>query len=62
MVDGGIEQELLDTILNVFQERGLLKNRGKQRTDSSHVVAAIRELSRLENMGKRYELLSTVWQ
>ena len=52
LLDGGIEQEPLDNILNVFQERGLLKNRGKQRTDSSHVVAAIRELSRLENVGE----------
>ena len=31
-----------------FQERGLLKAKGRQRTDSTHILAAIRTLSRLE--------------
>jgi transposase len=39
---------LLDTMLERFQQRGLLKARGKQRTDSTHVLAAIRDLDRLE--------------
>jgi transposase len=52
LLDGGIEQELLDTMLTVFQEHGLLKQRGKQRTDSSHVLAAIRDLNRLESVGE----------
>ncbi len=47
-----MEQELLDTMLTIFQEHDLLKQRGKQRTDSSHVVAAIRGLNRLESVGE----------
>ena len=33
-------------------ERGLLKARGKQRTDSTHVLAAVRMLNRLETVGE----------
>jgi transposase len=39
---------LLDTLLSLLQERGLLKPRARQRTDSTHVLAAIRTLNRLE--------------
>jgi transposase len=52
LLDGGMEQELLDTMLTIFQEHGLLKQRGKQRTDSSHVLAAVRRLNRLESVGE----------
>lgn len=41
-------QELLDTLLEACQARGWIKARGKQRTDSTHVLAAIRTLNRLE--------------
>src|SRR5947199_5530204 len=41
LVAGGAEQTLLDTMLARFKERGLLKARGRQRTDSTHVLAAI---------------------
>jgi len=43
---------LLDLLLERFRERGLLKARGKQRTDSTHVQAAIRILNRLELVGE----------
>ena len=52
LLNGGMEQKLLDTMLIIFQEHGLLKQRGKQRTDSSHVMAAIRGLNRLESVGE----------
>lgn len=52
LLDNGMEQQLLDRMLSVFSERGLLKQRGKQRTDSSHVLASIRVLNRLENVGE----------
>src|ERR1700691_967975 len=39
---------LLDKLLDVLKEQGLVKSRGKQRTDSMHVLAAIRILNRLE--------------
>jgi transposase len=52
LIAGGAEQELLDDMLRQFQGRGLLKARGQQRTDSTHVLAAIRELNRLELVGE----------
>src|SRR5579862_9911652 len=51
LVAGAAEQRLLDTVLNRFVERGFLKARGKQRTDSTHVLAAVRLLNRLETVG-----------
>jgi transposase len=48
LVAGAAEQLLLDTLLDVLQERGLLKARGAQRTDSTHILAAVRMLNRLE--------------
>ena len=45
LVAGNSEQVLLDTMLTLFQERGWLKARGKQRTDSAHVLAKIRALN-----------------
>jgi hypothetical protein len=38
---GGAEQQLLEFLLKQFKERGWLNERGKQRTDSTHVEAAI---------------------
>ena len=35
----------------MFRKRKLIKERGKQRTDSTHVLAAIRVLNRLEQVG-----------
>lgn len=52
LVAGGIEQQLLDTLLQQFKERGWIKERGLQRTDSTHVLAAIRNLNRLETVGE----------
>ncbi len=54
LLDSGIEQELLDTMLTVFKAHGLIKKRGKQRTDSSHVASAIRDLNRLESVGETF--------
>jgi transposase len=48
LLEGNAEQLLLDRMLEVFQEKKLLKVRGRQRTDSTHVVAAIRTMNRLE--------------
>lgn len=46
------ETLLFDTLLTQFRALGLLKPRGKQRTDSTHVLAAIRALNRLELVGE----------
>jgi transposase len=52
LLAGGVEQLLLETMLKRLQERGLLKARGKQRTDSTHILAAVRTLNRLELVGE----------
>ena len=39
---------LLDRVIDLLKEKNLLKVRGKQRTDSTHVLAAIRVMNRLE--------------
>lgn len=39
---------LLDGVLEKLREKKLLKERGKQRTDSTHVLASIRAMNRLE--------------
>jgi transposase len=46
------ERLLLDELLEVLKAHELIKARGKQRTDSTHVVAAIRDLNRLELAGE----------
>lgn len=48
LITGSPEALLLDTLLTHLQELGLLKARTKQRTDSTHILAAIRTLNRLE--------------
>ena len=48
LVEGGAEQGLLDALLALARERNLLSARGRQRTDSTHVLAAVRALNRLE--------------
>ena len=52
LLAGGVEQQLLDTLLERGKARGLLKARGRQRTDSTHVLAASRTLNRLECVGE----------
>jgi transposase len=52
LVAGQAELLLLDTFLARVRERGLLKTRGRQRPDSTHVLAAIRVLNRLELVGE----------
>jgi len=41
---------LLDRIIELLRDKKLLKERGKQRTDSTHVLASIRVMNRLELM------------
>src|SRR6266581_2889003 len=46
------ERRLFDKMLSQFRERGWVKERGKQRTDSTHVLAAVRAVNRLECVGE----------
>ena len=48
LVVGKAEHLLLDKMLERFKARGLVKARGKQRTDSTHVLAAVHDLHLLE--------------
>lgn len=52
LVEGKAEQQVLQPLLDVATKRGWLKARGKQRTDSTHVLGAIRTLNRLEVVGE----------
>jgi transposase len=52
LVDGHAERVLLDTLLRRAQALGLFRPRGRQRTDSTHVLAAVRILNRLERVGE----------
>jgi len=58
LVENDLQEMLLDRMLATFQTRGWVKARGRQRTDSTHVLAAIRTLNRLELVGEtmRYAL------
>ena len=48
----GLEQVVLDALLARLVSEGLVKAGGKQRTDSTHVVAAVAALTRLELAGE----------
>jgi len=52
LIVGQAEAKLFELMLNRFREAGLLKARGQQRTDSTHVLAAIQTLNRLECVGE----------
>lgn len=52
LVSGQKEQILLDQLLQVLKARGLLKAGGKQRTDATHILAAVRQLNRVEIVGE----------
>jgi transposase len=48
LLSGSAEQQLLDALLTLCRDRGWLHARGRQRTDSTHVLAAIRAHNRVE--------------
>ncbi len=52
VVAGGRETELFEVMLETLKAHGLLKARGRQRTDSTHILAAVRVLNRLERVGE----------
>src|SRR5262249_9779126 len=49
---GAAEDLLLDTLLESFRARGYLRARGRQRTDATHVLAALRVLNRIEQVAE----------
>ena len=51
LVEGDQLSLLLERIVEVCKDKGLLKGGGHQRSDSTHILAAIRDLSHLELVG-----------
>jgi transposase len=52
LLEGGAAERLSAKLLARCRALSLLKARGRQRTDATHVLAAIRELNRLERVGE----------
>ncbi len=48
LIEHGLEERVLELLLARLAELGLVKAGGRQRTDSTHVLAAVRSLNRLE--------------
>lgn len=52
VVEHGLEERVLDLLPAALKEKGLVKPGGRQRTDSTHVLAAVQEWNRLEPAGE----------
>jgi transposase len=52
LLEYAAERHVFEVMLNQFQARGLVKAGGRQRTDSTHVLSAMRTLNRLELVGE----------
>jgi transposase len=52
LIEGSSEELLLNRILEQLREQELIKGHKRQRTDSTHILAAIRPLNRLETLGE----------
>jgi hypothetical protein len=52
VVAHGLEEKVLDLLLARLTQMGLVAAGGKQRTDSTQVLAAVRDLNRLELVGE----------
>jgi transposase len=52
LVSGQKEEVLLDELLSRLKELKLHKERGQQRTDSTHILGAVRQLNRIEIVGE----------
>lgn len=48
LLDGGAERIGFDALLGGLREAGLIRRRGRQRLDSTHVLGAVARMSRLE--------------
>jgi len=52
LLEGGAEYRLLTRLAEICNEKKLIKRRGQQRTDSTHIIMAAREVNRLELVGE----------
>ena len=47
LIEGQMEYVLFETMLTCLKQRGLIKAGGRQRTDATHVLAAVRATNRV---------------
>lgn len=52
LIENEWENKLFEKLLEQFQLKGYLKKKGNQRTDSTTILGAVRELNRLELVGE----------
>jgi hypothetical protein len=52
LITGNAEYVLFETMLTCLKQRGLVKARGRQRTDATHVLAAVRAINRVVCVGE----------
>lgn len=52
LLAGQKEQILLDELLTALKQRGLFKAQSQARTDSTHILAVVRQLNRIEIVGE----------
>ncbi|MFE9927368.1 IS1182 family transposase, partial [Streptomyces sp. NPDC005774] len=52
LIEHGLEERVLDLLLERICGLGLLRAGGRQRTDSTHVLASVRVLNRMEFVGE----------
>ena len=54
LLGGRAETLLFDKLIELCRQRQWLKARGRQRTDSTHILASVRSLNRLENVASTF--------
>lgn len=52
LIQGDVPYLLFEAMLNELKQRGFLKARGRQRTDATHVLAAVRAINRVVCVGE----------
>ena len=52
LVEHSMHARVLDLLVARLFEKGLLKSGGRQRTDSTHIIAAVRQLNQVELVGE----------
>ncbi|MGW7361400.1 hypothetical protein ACWGI0_33495 [Streptomyces sp. NPDC054802] len=52
LIEHGLEEKVLDLVLERISGLGLLRSGGRQRAASTHVLAAVRTLNRMEFVGE----------
>ena len=62
LIEHGLAERALELLLARLAELGLVKAGGRQRTDSTHVLAAVRSLNRLEILTETPRLRSAAFR